>query len=125
MSEIPQSEINTMIAAIDAAAEMTREEAITELQKSLDILGMYGSRYGKVLEMAIEALRQPPDDNWETYSSRLWKAAYERGKADATCQDNRQVDGLIAIIKDYLYTNGFGREYQNDIEAIVREYYQR
>lgn len=35
------------------------------------------------LDMAIKALEAPPNDNLEGYSKRLYKNAYERGKADA------------------------------------------
>lgn len=37
----------------------------------------------EALRVAIKALETPPDDNWEGYSKRLWKAAYDRGKAEA------------------------------------------
>ena len=60
---------------------MTREEAIDELfwirEDENDLKGK------EALEMAIKALEAPPNDNWEGYSKRLWKSAYERGKADA------------------------------------------
>ena len=60
---------------------MTREEAINELfwirEDENDLKGK------EALEMAIKALEAPPNDNWEGYSKRLWKSAYERGKAEA------------------------------------------
>lgn len=37
----------------------------------------------EALRVAIKALEAPPNDNWEGYSKRLWKSAYERGKAEA------------------------------------------
>ena len=61
---------------------MTREEASTLLEELKGI----GSDYEAIndaLDMAIKALSAPPNDNWQGYSSRLWKAAYERGKVDA------------------------------------------
>ena len=97
MSKIPQEEINAMLAAIDAAddpdtGKMSREEAVYCLQTYIsDEVSCDDCKYHKLCDcrrkeahhMAIDALRQPPDDNWKTYSDRLWKAAYERGKADA------------------------------------------
>ena len=60
---------------------MTNEEAIDELfwirEDENDLKGK------EALEMAIKALEAPPNDNWEGYSKRLWKSAYERGKAEA------------------------------------------
>ena len=43
----------------------------------------YPMDYAVAFDMAIKALEAPPNDNWEGYSKRLWKNAYERGKADA------------------------------------------
>lgn len=37
----------------------------------------------EALRVAIKALEAPPNDNWEGYSKRLWKSAYERGKAES------------------------------------------
>ncbi len=31
---------------------------------------------------AVEVADRPQDDDWEKYSDKLWKNAYERGKAD-------------------------------------------
>ena len=63
---------------------MTREEAIRELiamkphiESRMSIVGT------DAYDMAIEALSQPPSDDWEKYSDKLWKEAYERGKAEA------------------------------------------
>ena len=61
--------------------EMTREEAIDELFWIREDENEPKGR--EALEMAIKALEAPPNDNWEGYSKRLWKAAYERGKAEA------------------------------------------
>ena len=67
-------------------AQMTREKAITELS---DIRAEYDCfdadeepKY-HALSMAIEAMKQPLNDDWEKYSDKLWKTAYERGKTDA------------------------------------------
>ena len=79
---------------------MTREEAI-ELLNEISLENYrFGNVYkfatgdcekrNKALDVAIKALQAPPNDNWEGYSKRLWKAAYERGKADAKaepCED--------------------------------------
>lgn len=73
---------------------MLREEAIQfldnmkheEAGKAIGKDGFYAELMGhhvEALNMAIKALETPPDNNWEGYSSRLWKAAYERGKAEA------------------------------------------
>jgi len=69
---------------------MTREEAIEKLKAILaeatedeDAVCYVTSDDADALDMAIKALETPPNDNWEGYSSRLWKAAYERGKVDA------------------------------------------
>ena len=60
---------------------MTNGEAIDELfwirEDENDLKGK------EALEMAIKALEAPPNDNLEGYSKRLWKSAYEWGKADA------------------------------------------
>lgn len=49
-----------------------------------DLLDLDRTRMvNSALDTAIKALETPPNDNWEGYSSRLWKNAYERGKADA------------------------------------------
>ena len=61
--------------------EMTREEAIDELFWIREDENEPKGR--EALEMAIKALEAPPNDNWEGYSKRLWKSAYEYGKADA------------------------------------------
>lgn len=58
---------------------MTREEAIAFFKD------MNECTYGNLeaVEMAIKALESPPNDNLQGYSKRLWKSAYERGKAEA------------------------------------------
>lgn len=57
-----------------------REEAIKTL-KHYHRENDYGAP--KDLIMAIKILEQPPDKDWEKYSEKLWKLAYERGKHDA------------------------------------------
>lgn len=71
---------------------MTREEAIKWLIKpartSTDI-GEIKEKEIEAYNMAIEALRQPTNDDWERYSDFLWKEAYERGKQEALQGDDR------------------------------------
>lgn len=51
----------------------------------------------EALRVAIKALTTPPNDNWEGYSKRLWKSAYERGKAEA---EHVNALGKIREIRD-------------------------
>lgn len=61
---------------------MTNEEAIKAIKSHCYFANLVP--VGKdALDMVIKALETPPNDNWDGYSSRLWKAAYERGKEDA------------------------------------------
>lgn len=66
---------------------MTREEAIKNLEHyryCLDFqFGWFGEDDNEAIDMAIHALHQPTNDDWERYSDFLWKEAYERGKQDA------------------------------------------
>ena len=64
---------------------MTREEARSILQALVTHYNAFSEESAAIC-MAIEVLEAPPNDNWEGYSSRLWKAAYERGKADAKAE---------------------------------------
>lgn len=69
---------------------MTREEAIARIRDHKIVHKMNEPRaiyISEALDMAIKALEAPPNDNWEGYSKRLWKNAYERGKADAEQTD--------------------------------------
>ena len=59
---------------------MSREEAIKILRAYCSPNGVGFPDVKRAITVILE---QPPDDSWETYSSRLWKAAYEKGKADA------------------------------------------
>ena len=58
-----------------------REDAIKAVEECLKLLAR--PRY--TVKTAIEAIPSvdiPHSDDWEKYSDRLWKNAYERGKAD-------------------------------------------
>lgn len=64
---------------------MTREEAIKRLKSDIYEYADFTenpneNEFWTAFDMAIEALERA---DLEGYSSRLWKAAYERGKADA------------------------------------------
>lgn len=63
---------------------MNNEEAINRL-KNTAWLGTNKDREEteQAVDMAIHALHQPPNEDWERYSDLLWKEAYERGKQDA------------------------------------------
>lgn len=69
---------------------MTREEAINAFKEWIerDKKMEYADRLEniEIYKLAIKALETPPNDNWEGYSKRLWKSAYERGKADAEAE---------------------------------------
>lgn len=64
-----------------------RQEAIKIIKSECyisDLLDLDRTRMvNTALDMAVKALETPPSDDWEKYSDRLWKEAYERGKADA------------------------------------------
>ena len=100
---------------------MTREEAI----KGLKYLRKEFSGYKPnedMFDMAIEALEAPPNDNWEGYSSRLWKNAYERGKADAEQisaldKAREEIAAYGSIFVRYIIS---GRT-DSDIDAIVED----
>jgi hypothetical protein len=67
---------------------MTREEAIKRLKSDIYEYADFTenpneNEFWTAFDMAIKALEAPPNDNWEGYSKRLWKNAYEHGKADA------------------------------------------
>jgi len=58
-----------------------REDAIKVVEECLKLLAR--PRY--TVKTAIEAIPSvdiPHSDDWEKYSDKLWKNAYERGKAD-------------------------------------------
>ena len=91
---------------------MTREEA----REALSVLKIYDAQWlRQAVDMAIEALRQPINDDWERYSDFLWKEAYERGKQEALSA-NAESDDLIIKgakgIKDGLYNIKDGKLFQ-------------
>ena len=58
-----------------------REDAIKAVEECLKLLAR--PRY--TVKTAIEAIPSvdiPHNDDWEKYSDKLWRNAYERGKAD-------------------------------------------
>lgn len=67
--------------------ENERDEAIRIIKSECyisDLLDLDRTRMvNTALDIAVKALGTPPNDNWEGYSKRLWKNAYEWGKADA------------------------------------------
>lgn len=77
---------------------MTNKEAIKILSNAH--LGLPESKK-EAFDMAIKALSTPPNDNWEGYSQRLWKAAYERGKADA--EQTNALDKIIAEVREWYW----------------------
>ena len=67
---------------------MTKKEAIERLRSDIYKYADFTenpneNEFWTAFDIAIKALEAPPNDNWEGYSKRLWKNAYERGKADA------------------------------------------
>jgi hypothetical protein len=63
---------------------MTIEEAIKRLKSDIYEYADFTENHNEnefwtAFDMAIKALEAPPNE----YSKRLWKSAYERGKADA------------------------------------------
>lgn len=68
---------------------MTDNERAIKIIKSecyiSDLLDLDRTRMvNTALDMAVKALETPPVGDWEKYSDRLWKEAYERGKAEAS-----------------------------------------
>ena len=66
------------------SGEMTREEAISWLNDMKNIAENWSQEVA--IDMAIKALNE-----WTEYSDKLWKIAYERGKADALEQTEPSV----------------------------------
>jgi uncharacterized protein YukE len=98
---------------------MTREEARSILQALVTHYNAFSEESAAIC-MAIEALEAPPNDNWEGYSSRLWKSAYERGRADA-----EQTSALNKAREEIAAYGSIWVEYcipghtDHDIEVIV------
>lgn len=63
---------------------MNNREAIEVLQNELDGIpfDLDKSDFEQALEIAIKAIRNEPIDDLSAYSDKLWKKAYERGKAE-------------------------------------------
>lgn len=81
---------------------MTREEARDQIVIFMcDEQKVINDRDKKALEMAIQAL-----SSWETYSDKLWKEAYERGKAEALSQEpiaEKSVQDMTELEKALLH----------------------
>ena len=59
---------------------MTKEETQSAIEWIKGLRDRWNDKDNvKYCNMAIKALEAPPNDNWDGYSSRLWKSAYERG----------------------------------------------
>lgn len=75
-----------------------REDAIKALYK-------YSFVSKDIIEREIKAIPSvdiPHSDDWEKYSDKLWKTAYERGKADRPQGDefkNFDRESLILLIE--------------------------
>ena len=107
-----------------------REDAIKAVEECLKLLAR--PRY--TVKTAIEAIPSvdiPHSDDWEKYSDKLWKNAYERGKADRPqewipCSEKLPENGhyylwcsdMGSVQRDY-YWDGFenGRKYGYNIVA--------
>jgi hypothetical protein len=84
---------------------MTREEALTEIKERVHVTEYVGSSYVdcvdiEALRMAISALETQPD--LSSYSDKLWRNAYERGKAEAQaeivrCKDCKWKQGAECV----------------------------
>ena len=103
---------------------MTNEEAIN-LIADMDS-DKYTAREAVALTMAIKALEAPPNDNWEGYSSRLWKAAYECGKADAeqTSALNKAREEIAAygsIWAEYVIPGHTDHDIEKIVENVLKQ----
>lgn len=66
---------------------MTREEAITNLKMiRVAFVEPITEEQAKLIDdtfdMAIKALKTPPNEDWEKYSENLYDKAYNRGRLD-------------------------------------------
>lgn len=76
-----------------------RSDAIKAVEECLKLLAR--PRY--TVKTAIEAIPSvdiPHSDDWEKYSDKLWKNAYERGKADRP-QGEWSIDSIDEIELSY------------------------
>lgn len=76
-TRIKLQELAEIADKLERDNDMTREEAIQVLKWFKNGVGL-NDDLKRALDMAIEAL-----NDWTEYSDKLWKNAYERGKAEA------------------------------------------
>lgn len=97
---------------------MTREEAKVFLLQLHTDKQLNKSEH-EALRVAIKALEAPPNDNWEGYSKRLWKSAYERGKAEQTIALDKIRTEIIQMPTISFNANDI---YKADVLAIIDKY---
>lgn len=79
----------TPVSISNKNTQMETAENRTTVDEAIDWLSTLplackdGTKAKLITDMAIHALRQPPNEDWERYADHLWKEAYERGKQDA------------------------------------------
>ena len=79
-----------------------REDAIKAVEECLKLLAR--PRY--TVKTAIEAIPSvdiPHSDDWEKYSDKLWKNAYERGKADGAMIYGNEHNCIMTIFGECSY----------------------
>ena len=79
-----------------------REDAIKAVEECLKLLAR--PRY--TVKTAIEAIPSvdiPQSDDWEKYSDKLWKNAYERGKADGAMIYGNEHNCIMTIFGECSY----------------------
>ena len=84
-----------------------REDAIKAVEECLKLLAR--PRY--TVKTAIEAIPSvdiPHNDDWEKYSDKLWRNAYERGKADRPqgwipCSERLPSKGVAVLVNGIMY----------------------
>ena len=79
-----------------------REDAIKAVEECLKLLAR--PRY--TVKTAIEAIPSvdiPHNDDWEEYSNKLWKNAYERGKADGAMIYGNEHNCIMTIFGECSY----------------------
>lgn len=67
----------------------------------------------------------PHSDDWEKYSDKLWKTAYERGKADRPSGEVNAVKLYEDAISDLEHNKITLGEYEKQIEPLTHLYYDR